>query len=85
MPRRFQPRKKAQQLRYFAGKANHRSDAARVAGELRQHGSCLACGRRLTDPKSQRLGIGPDCLDKHYGSDPDRFGQWLTDTLGVAQ
>lgn len=26
---------------------------------------CCVCGRRLTDPTSIKLGIGPECLKKH--------------------
>jgi len=28
------------------------------------HGSCMRCGRTLTDPKSVQAGIGPECIKK---------------------
>lgn len=33
-------------------------------GELT--GSCMCCGRLLTDPKSVRAGIGPDCAKRYF-------------------
>lgn len=28
---------------------------------------CEACGRRLVDPESMRLGLGPVCLERQRG------------------
>lgn len=45
-------------------KQGYDENAERIEKLLHNANRCRCCGRTLTDPDSQKLGIGPDCVKK---------------------
>ena len=57
---RFTPAKMAAQAAWYRAHGDTYT-AERLEAKLVQVGRCKRCGRGLTDPRSVKRGIGPEC------------------------
>lgn len=51
-------------IRWFTGKLRQGDDSVFEQVEFWHSGRCSVCNRRLTDPDSIKIGIGPKCLTR---------------------